>query len=111
MSYQNIIAGTVGKENTYGTVVGRVTPGPATFLRLSTFDTEGVIAGVVAEGRFTEDGVDTFGGHGVAEIPGLRELLRLITQNGFEHHVAVTKAHVGQAVREALEVYLGWELV
>ncbi|HDI11442.1 MAG TPA: fucose isomerase [Candidatus Acetothermia bacterium] len=111
MSYQNIIAGTVGKENTYGTVVGRVTPGPATFLRLSTFDTEGVIAGVVAEGRFTEDRVDTFGGYGVAEIPRLRELLRLITQNGFEHHVAVTKAHVGQAVQEALETYLGWRIV
>jgi L-fucose isomerase-like protein len=109
MSYQNIVAGTVGKENTYGTVVGRVTPGPATFLRLSTFDTEGVIAGVVAEGQFTDDGVETFGGYGVAEIPRLRALLRLITQNGFEHHTAVTKAHVGAVAREALETYLGWE--
>lgn len=111
MSYQNIIAGTVGKENTYGTVVGRVTPGPATFLRLSTFDTEGAIAGVVAEGRFTEDKVNTFGGYGVAEIPGLRELLRKLTLNGFEHHVAVAKAHVGQAVQEALGKYLGWKLI
>lgn len=111
MSYQHIIAGTVGKENTYGTVVGKVSSGPATFLRLSTFDTEGVIAGVVAEGRFTDDEVETFGGYGVAEIPGLRELLRVLTRNGFEHHVAVTKAHVGKAVREALEVYLDWKML
>jgi len=111
MSYQNIIAGTVGKGNTYGTVVGSVTPGPATFLRLSTFDTEGAIAEVVAEGRFTEDKVETFGGYGVAEIPGLRELLQRLTLNGFEHHVAVAKAHVGQAVEEALEKYLGWKLI
>lgn len=111
MSYQHIIAGTVGKENTYGTCIGRVAPGPATFLRLSTFDTEGMIAGVIAEGRFTDDEVETFGGYGVAEIRGLRALLRLITQNGFEHHVAVAKAHVAQAVREALETYVGWELL
>lgn len=62
MFYQNIVTGTVGEENTYGTVVGRVSLGLATFLRLSTFDTEGVIAGVVAEGRFIEDEVESFGG-------------------------------------------------
>jgi L-fucose isomerase-like protein len=107
----NIIAGTVGKENTYGTVVGRVAPGPATFLRLFTLDTEGIIACLVAEGRFTDDEVNTFGGYGVAEIPLLRSLLRTIVQMGFEHHGAVTKAHVGQAVQEALGTYLGWQLV
>ncbi len=111
MSYQHIIAGTVGKENTYGTVVGHIAPGPATFLRLSTFDKEGVIAGIVAEGRFTEDRVKTFGGYGVAEIQGLRSVLRAIVKYGFEHHVAVTKVHVGEVVREALEKYLGWNIL
>lgn len=110
MSYQHIIAGTVGRENTYGTVVGKVSPGPATFLRLSTFDTEGRVAGVVAEGSFTDDEVETFGGYGVARIPGLRSLLHRIVRKGFEHHVAVTKAHVGRAVREALKTYLAWEV-
>jgi L-fucose isomerase-like protein len=111
MSYQDIIAGTVGKENTYGTCVGRVSPGPATFLRLSTFDNEGIIAGVIAEGRFTEDNVKTFGGYGVVEIPNLQSLLKTITQNGFEHHVAVSKSNVGYIVQEALEKYLGWEII
>ena len=38
LDYQEIIAGTVGKENTYGTMVGRVKPGPMTFVRFSTDD-------------------------------------------------------------------------
>lgn len=111
MSYQHIIAGTVGKENTFGTVVGKVAPGPATFLRLSTVDQEGSIAGVVAEGRFTDDEVETFGGYGVAEIPGLQNLLYVYTAHGFEHHVAVTKAAVGKVVTEALNKYLGWRIL
>lgn len=110
MSYQHIIAGTVGKENTYGTVTGKVVPGPATFLRLSTHDTEGIVAGIVAEGRFTEDEVTTFGGYGVVEIPQLRTLLQTIVKQGFEHHVAVAKDHVGRAVEEALKTYMGWEI-
>jgi L-fucose isomerase-like protein len=111
MSYQHIIAGAVGKENTYGTVTGKVAPGPATFLRLSTRDTEGVVAGIVAEGRFTEDEVRTFGGYGVVEIPQLRALLQTMVKQGFEHHVAVAKDHVGRAVEEALKTYMGWEIV
>jgi len=111
MSHQDIIAGTVGQENTYGTCVGRVSPGPATFLRLSTFDNEGTIVSVIAEGRFTEDNVKTFGGYGVVEIPNLRGLLKVITQNGFEHHVAVSKSTVGDVVRETIERYLGWKII
>ncbi|MEM2263531.1 MAG: L-fucose/L-arabinose isomerase family protein [Candidatus Bathyarchaeia archaeon] len=111
MSYQHIIAGTVGKENTFGTVVGKVAPGSATFLRLSTMDVEGAIAGIVAEGRFTEDEVETFGGYGVAEIFGLSDLLHVLVRHGFEHHVAVVKASVGEAIKEALEKYLCWKVL
>ena len=39
MDFQEIIAGTVGKENTFGTVVGRVKPGAMSFARFSTDDT------------------------------------------------------------------------
>lgn len=110
MSYQQIIAGTVGKENTYGTCTGKIAKGPATFLRLSSFDTEGTIRGIIAEGEFTEDDVKTFGGYGVARIPNLRQLLRIITQYGFEHHVAVNRSLVKEAIIEALEKYIGWDI-
>ena len=43
-----------------------------------------------AAGRFTDDPLETFGGAGVVEIPGLQKLLRYICENGFEHHVAPT---------------------
>src|SRR5579872_4106881 len=62
MDFQEIIAGTVGKENTFGTVVGRVKPGGMSFARFSTDDTAGVMRGYVGEGAFTSDSLNTFGG-------------------------------------------------
>ncbi len=110
MSYHDIISGTVGKENTYGTCVGQMSPGPATFFRISTDDATGGIVSYVAEGRFTDNEISTFGGYGVVEIPEFRSLLRLIASRGFEHHVAVTKAHVQSTLEQAVGKYLGWEL-
>ena len=110
MDYQEIIAGTVGKENTYGTIVGRIAPGPFTFARVSTDDVRGEIKAYVGEGRFTEDTLRTFGGYGVFEVPRLQELLAYICENGFEHHVAATRATVASAVHEALGKYLGWNV-
>ncbi len=110
MSFQAIIAGDVGKENTYGTCVGRIAPGPATFLRLSTNDACGQIEGYVAEGRFLDQELETFGAYGVAEIPNLPQLLDVIVRGGFEHHAAVVKASVAGVLAEALEAYLGWPL-
>ena len=110
MSFQDIIAETVGKENTYGTVVGPVKSGPFTYCRVSTDDARGVIRAYVGEGEFTDDPLDTFGGRGVVEIPNFQELLRHICANGYEHHVAVNKSRVAAAVNEALGKYLGWDV-
>lgn len=110
MDYQEIIAGTVGKENTFGTVVGRIKSGRMTYCRLTTVDTEGIIAGYLGEGRFTDDPVSTFGGYGVAEIPDLQSLLEFACRNGFEHHVAVNHSQTARAVHEALSNYLGWSM-
>jgi len=110
MSFQAIIANEVGKENTYGTCAGRISPGPATFLRLSSDDLRGRIASYLAEGEYTDDEVDTFGGYGVAEIRNLQGLMKTIVERGFEHHVAVVKGQVGAIVKEAICRYLGWDL-
>ena len=111
MDFQEIIAGTVGKENTFGTCVGRVKSGPMSFARFSTNDREGSIRGYVGEGEFTEDPLDTFGGAGVVRIPRLQELLRYICERGFEHHVAANLAPVAAAVQEATTRYLGWSVL
>lgn len=110
MDYQEIIAGTVGKLNTFGTVVGRVKAGPMTYLRLSTCDAEGKLKAYVGEGEFTSDPLETFGGAGVARIPNLQALLHYICENGFEHHVAANLSQVAAAVYEAGRKYLGWEM-
>ena len=72
MDFQEIIAGTVGKENTFGTCVGRVKPGAMSFARFSTDDTGRGMRGYVGEGAFTNDPLNTFGGAGVVEIPRCR---------------------------------------
>jgi L-fucose isomerase-like protein len=110
MSFQEIIAGTVGKENTYGTVVGPVKPGPFTYCRVSTDDSRGVIRAYVGEGDLTDDPLDTFGGRGVVRIPDFQGLLHHICANGYEHHVAVSRSQVAAAVNEALGKYLGWDV-
>src|SRR5207244_1504018 len=51
MDYQAIIAGTVGRENTYGTVVGKVKAGAMSFARFSTDDRTGKIRGYVGQGE------------------------------------------------------------
>src|SRR5260370_9168290 len=101
MDFQEIIACTVGKENTFGTCVGRVKSGPMSFARFSTNDREGSIRGYVGEGEFTEEPLDTFGGAGVVRIPRLPHLLRYICERGFEHHVAANLAPVAAAAQDA----------
>jgi len=110
MDYQDIIAGTVGKENTYGTVVGRIKSGPFTYCRVSTDDEQGVIRVYLGEGELTEDPVQTFGGYGVVHIPDFQRLLHHICENGFEHHAAINLSRVASAVNEALSKYMGWEV-
>jgi L-fucose isomerase-like protein len=110
MDYQEIIAGTVGKENTFGTCVGRVKAGAMSFARFSTDDRTGKIRGYVGDGRFTADPLQTFGGAGVVEIPRLQELLHYICANGFEHHVAANLSTVADVLHEATTRYLGWDV-
>jgi L-fucose isomerase-like protein len=109
MDFQAIIAGTVGKENTFGTCVGKVKAGGMTYARYSTDDRRGVIRGYTGPGRFTDDPLDTFGGAGVAEIPQLQRLLKYICREAFEHHVAANFSDVSKAIHEAAVRYLGWE--
>lgn len=135
ISYQDIIASTVGqdlarptwkfgngggelvgdptqlgRDNTYGTVVGRVRAAPFTYCRVSTDDYKGGITAYVGQGEMTDDPLNTFGGYGVVHIPKFQKLLRYICENGFEHHVAINLAQTASAVEEALGKYLGWQV-
>jgi L-fucose isomerase-like protein len=110
MDYQAIIAGSVGAENTYGTIVGRIKTAPATFCRTMTDDVDGVIRAYVGEGQFTDDALETFGGYGVMQIENLQTLLSYICRMGFEHHVAVNLSQTAAPIAEALSNYLAWDV-
>jgi L-fucose isomerase-like protein len=110
MDYQEIIAGSVGKENTHGTIVGRVSAEPFTYCRVSTDDLNGHILAYVGEGELTADPLTTFGGYGVVHVPNFQDLLHYICENGFEHHVAINQSLVADAVEEALSKYMGWDV-
>jgi L-fucose isomerase-like protein len=109
MDFQEIIAGSVGKDNTYGTIYGRIKAQPFTYCRVSTDDAHGEIASYVGEGEFTNDPIDTFGGFGVAKVPNLQDLLHYICRYGFEHHVAANHSLTSRAMYEAFDTYMHWE--
>ena len=110
MDYQAIIAGTVGKENTYGTVTGQIKPGKMTYCRVATDDYSGKIKAYFGECDITNDNVNSFGGYGVVQIPNMQGLLQHICRNGFEHHVALNPSQVADVLNEAFTTYLGWDV-
>jgi L-fucose isomerase-like protein len=105
-----ILGTTLGAENTYGAVAGRVPAGPVTYARISTDDLNGLITTYVGEGSMTDDPLDTFGSRAVVQVPGLQDLLKYICKNGFEHHAAMNASLVADILEEAFDTYMGWEV-
>jgi L-fucose isomerase-like protein len=99
-----------GITSSYGCNVGRIKPTPFTFSSMLTVD--GALQFYVGEGEFTSDPIpdDYFGCAGVAEIDDLQDVLLSIGMQGHRHHTSVTPTHVGAAVCEALECYLGFDV-
>ena len=59
MAYADILATTLGPENTYGALNGRVPAGPMSYARITTDDRHGVIRAYVGDAHFTDDPLDT----------------------------------------------------
>ena len=110
MEYANILATTLGKENTYGAINGRAPAGPLSYARISTDDQLGMIRTYVGEGEFTDDTLDTFGSRAVVHVDHLQDLLKYVAKNGFEHHVAMSGAPSAEILFEAFETYMGWDV-
>jgi len=53
----------------------------------------GNVRGYVGDGEFTDDPFAMDGGIAVCRIADLRKLLRHVTQQGYEHHVAMVRSH------------------
>ena len=106
----DILATTLGTDVSFGALKGRVRPSAMTYLKVSTDDVSGCIRCYLGEGQFTDDPLPTFGGVAVCEVPDLNGLMRHLTRNGYEHHVALVQAACADILQEALENYLGWDV-
>jgi L-fucose isomerase-like protein len=110
MTIHPIMVDKKGEELTFGAIQGRIKSKPCTLLRIETDDFFGEMKALIAEGKYTDDDLDTFGGFGVVEIPNLQQLLKKVCNGGFAHHVAATLNEVGDIVHEALTTYLGYNV-
>jgi len=110
ISELDILGETLGRENCFGAIKGRVAPGEMTYFRMATNDTEGWIQSYLGEGEFTDDPFPMDGGIAVCHIPNLKGLLKHIIKNGFEHHIAMVRGRWSGVLEEAIETYLEWDL-
>ncbi len=105
-----ILANSVGPGCSFGCNQGRIRAGAMSFGSLMT--DAGRLRFYLGRGRFTADPIprEYFGCAGVAEIPGLQDVLLHAGREGHRHHVSVTPGSVVEPVREALGRYLGCDV-
>ena len=110
ISELDVLGEVIGREKCFGAVKGKVKAGPMTYFRISSDDRAGTLKTYLGEGEFTDDPFAMDGGIAVSHVPNLRQLMRFVTQNGFEHHVAMVRGHHADVVAEAVTRYLGWPI-
>lgn len=110
ISNLDLLGETFGAERCFGAIKGHVAPGEFTYFRISTDDGKGFVKGYLGEGEFTADPFAMDGGIAVCKIEDVRGLMRHVTREGFEHHVAMARGLSARVLREAIERYLGWNL-
>ena len=110
MKYQKIMARSLPKEFTNGTLEGDIVPGDITFFRLqSTADSH--LKVYVAQGEVLPVATRSFGGIGVFAIPEMGRFYRhVLIEDNYPHHGAVAFGHHGKALFEIFK-YLGVEKI
>jgi len=106
----DVLGETIGRAKCFGAVKGKVKAGPMTYFRLSTDDRNGTMKCYLGQGDFTDDPFGMDGGIAVAHVAHLRKLMKFVSHNGFEHHVAMVRGHVADVLNEAVVRYLGWPI-
>ncbi len=101
----------LGKGCSWGCNVGRIKPMEMTYCGMKTMN--GKLQFYIGEGKITDDVIpgNFFGCAGVAEIENLQQVLQTIGTAGHRHHTVIVEGYVADAVAEALEKYIGAEVV
>lgn len=109
MGVQEIIAGSVGRENACGVVEFEMKTGPITLFR-ATQDSEGFFKSVIVEGNVEKNTAKTFGAYGWCRVNNLTSIYRDILLRHFPHHVGFTAGNVADVLWEAFGNYLGFDV-
>ena len=107
---QDILAQSLGKENTWGSISGRLKPSPMTACGVVTDDNNGKIKAYVAEGDLVDQRLLPLADMAQSVFPRFQKLLNYICMNGFEHHAAINPSNVAKPITEAFRRYKGWDI-
>lgn len=109
MQYQRIMNSLIEDQShapdiTRGTLEGQIKPGPATFFRLhGTADCR--MTSYVAEGNILDIDPRSFGSIGIFAIPNFARFYRhVLIGKRFPHHGAVSFAHCGKTLFDAVKL-------
>ena len=106
MRYQKIMARSLPREVTNGTLEGDIAPGEITFYRLQS-TADGKIRAYIAEGEVLPVQTRSFGSIGVFAIHEMGRFYRhVLIEKNFPHHGAVAFGKYGKALYEVFK-YIG----
>lgn len=104
IKYQLIQARLMGEDITKGTLEGQIMPGAITMFRLQS-NSDARLVSYIAEGHFLDIDPCSFGGIGIAGIPGFARFYRhVLIGKRFPHHGAYAFKKVGKILFEALHI-------
>jgi len=110
ISNLDVLGESLGAENCFGAIKGKVAKGSMTFFRMDTDDLNGRIRAYLGEGEFTDDPFDMAGGVAVCQINNLRNLMKYICKNGFEHHVGMVRSNCAEVIEHSMTNYFDWDI-
>ena len=106
MKYQRIMARTLPREVTNGTLEGDIVPGDITFYRIQG-TADGKLRAYIAEGEVLPVATKSFGSIGVFAIKEMGRFYRhVLIEKNFPHHGAVAFGKYGKALYEVFK-YVG----
>ncbi len=99
-----------GEGTGVGVNKGVIRSGDITFGSIKTEN--GRICAFVSDGKFTDDEIEEsfFGSGKVVMKKGIYDIANYMSENGYKHHVCIVHGSFKEAVAEAFDKYLGYDV-
>ena len=94
----------IGRENSCGSLHGRIIPGKVTLFRLQA-TRDGELMAYVAQGQVLPVEIDTYGGYGVVAVPQMGRFIRhVIIEKHYPNHTIMMFGHFGAELVNVLRL-------